>query len=219
MVPSRGNDVLSSSLIRGPCHSMGSLPCEPTEMGRGPDTQHSATLYGWNTFAFFTASAYWRAGEEYGVSCWRQGAVQGVLETSFGNALLVLWFTWLKKISEVRNTYLIWVFWKVNLRSLAESQDGRFPIIQSLLSFALLSFSFSVLSFLFSLFFFVFLSWSLSFLSSVYFPHLLFSLYRFLYSFSPLLSFHCFCLASIMDANHSGSHAVIQLLKLNSACP
>ena len=136
MVPARGNDVLSSSLIRGPCHSMGSQPCEPTEMGRGPDTQHSATLYGWNTFAFFTASASWRAGEEYGVSCWQQGAAQGVLETSFGNALLVLWFTCLKKISEVRNTYLIWVFWKVNLRSLAESQDGRCPIIQSLLSFA-----------------------------------------------------------------------------------
>lgn len=43
------------------------------------------------------------AGEDW-VSRRGQGAAKGILETGFGNALLVLWFTCLKKISRGRNT-------------------------------------------------------------------------------------------------------------------
>lgn len=105
--PYQGNDARSSFLVLELCHPVGSQRCESTEMGCVPNIQLSAALYDQNASAFIHCLCILGVVKEYCVSCQWQGAAKGILETGFGNTLLVLWFSCLKKISRVRNTYLI----------------------------------------------------------------------------------------------------------------
>lgn len=183
IISARNNDVQSSSLVLGLCHLVGSQWCKPTEMGHVPKLQHSAELYGWNTSAFIYCLCILGAVEEYCVTCPWKGAAKGILETVFGNTLLAVWFTCLKKISRVRNTCLVQTLWKVNLTSLAE--------------FKMVGCKKWKLSFF----------WPFSFLSAFFYLFFIFACFFFLSLFPTcFLSFSFFLLLSLGSFCHSPLH-------------